>query len=350
MAWRATNKRVTIKDVASLAGVSVTTVSNALNGRTYAMSASTLHRIQEAIRILNYRPNSIARGLVTRYTSTIGLILAEIETPLFLQALNIIEPIARSSGFNILLCNARNQEDEIEALNLLLEKQAAGIIFLSTSNYKDDTPLLELKELGLPVVLINRPTQSDCFDRINWDNEGGVAAAVDHLVRLGHRCIAHMRGPAERQSSEERVQGYLKALAKWGLSYREDYMPLADYTAPQDTWERTTLELLAVTPRPTAIIASDDIVAAVAIRTIKSIGLRVPHDVAVVGIDDQPFSSYFDPALTTVKLPIIEAGRQGIEMLLARISGDCQQPRHIVLPCSLVIRESCGAKLLGQIS
>jgi len=342
------SKRATIKDVAMLAGVSVATVSNALNGRTDAMSASTLHRVQQAIRSLNYRPSSIARGLVTKRTSTIGLILAEIETPLFLQALNVIEPIARSSGFNLLLCNARNLNEEGEALDLLLEKQVAGIIFLSTSQYRDDTHLLELKRVGLPVVLINRPAQSDCFDRINWDNEGGVVAAVEHLVRLGHRRIAHLRGPAERRSSEERVQGYRKALAKWGLEYREDYLPLADYTSPQEMWERATLELLAVKPRPTAIIAADDIVAAVAMRTIKNAGLRVPHDVAVVGIDDQPFAGYLDPALTTVKLPVIEAGKRGIEILLARIAGHTQQTQQIILPCPLIVRESCGARLANR--
>ncbi len=342
---RVAARQVTIKDVAQAAGVSAATVSNALNGRSGTMTAETLQRVQEAIRSLNYHPNSIARGLVTRRTSTIGLIVAEIETPLFLQALNFIEPIARGAGYNVLLCNARNQEDERQALNLLLEQQVAGIIFLSTSQRCDDDRLLELKRLGLPVVLVNRATLHNGFDQINWDNTTGVATIVEHLVRLGHRHIAHLRGPVERRSSDERLQGYQQALEKCGLPYRPDYVRSGDFTAPPDTWRQSTLDLLATSPRPTAIIGADDIVAAVAMRTVKNAGLRVPQDMAVVGIDDQPFSMYLDPALTTIQLPVIEAGKRAIQLLLGRIDGRRVRPQHIKLPCPLVVRESCGATL-----
>jgi LacI family transcriptional regulator len=336
-------KQVTIKDVAQSAGVSAATVSNAINGRSDAMTAETLQRVQAAIRSLNYRPNSIARGLATRRTSTIGLVVAEIETPLFLQALNFVEPIARGAGFNVLLCNARNQEDERQALGLLLEQQVAGIIFLSTSQRRDDERLLELKRMGLPVVLVNRATLQNGFDQINWDNVSGVATIVEHLVRLGHQHIAHLRGPVERRSSDERLLGYRQALEKCGLPYRPDYVRSGDFTAPPDTWRQSTLELLAASPRPTAIIGADDIVAAVAMRTVKSAGLRVPQDMAVVGIDDQPFSVYLDPALTTLQLPVIEAGKRAIQLLLGRIDGRRVRPQHIILPCPLIVRESCGA-------
>jgi DNA-binding LacI/PurR family transcriptional regulator len=345
---RPATKQVTIRDVARAAGVSATTVSNVLNDRTDAMTSETLQRVQEAIRALNYHPSSIARGLVTRRTATIGLILAEIETPLFLQALNFIEPIARGAGYNVLLCNARNLEDERQALNLLLEKQVAGIIFLSTSQYLDDDHLLELQLSGPPVVLINRATIHDRFDQINWDNATGVATAVEHLVRLGHHRIAHLRGPIERRSSDERLQGYRLALEKCGLEYCENYVRPGDFTAPPDTWRQSTLELLALSPKPTAIIAADDIVAAVVIRTVQNAGLRVPQDVAVVGIDDQPFSIYLNPALTTVQLPVIEAGKCAVQMLLDRIASRRATPKRMKLPCPLIVRESCGATLPGE--
>lgn len=341
----ATKKQVTIKDVAQIASVSAATVSNAVNGRTGTMTAETLQRVQEAIRSLNYRPNSIARGLVTRRTSTIGLIVAEIETPLFLQALNHIEPIARGAGYNFLLCNARDQEDERQAIDLLLEQQVAGIVFLSTSQRRGDDRLLELKRLGLPVVLVNRATLHKEFDQINWDNVTGVATIVEHLARLGHRRIAHLRGPVERRSSDERLLGYRQALEKCGLPYRPEYVRSGDFTAPPDTWRQSTLDLLAISPRLTAIIGADDIVAAVAMRTVKHAGLRVPQDMAVVGIDDQPFAMYLDPALTTLQLPVIEAGKLAIQLLLGRIDGRRIRPKHIMLPCPLVVRESCGATL-----
>lgn len=335
-------ERATIKDVARIAGVSVTTVSNAINGRTEAMSEETLNRIQDAIRQLDYRPSRVARSLVTRRTATFGLIIAEIETPLFLQALNIIEPIAREADHNILVCSARNPGEECQAVDLLLEMQVDGIIFLSRSIYGDDDYLLRLPLSAPPIVMVNRTTIHERFDHIHWDNVDGIIKAMDYLVQSGHRYIALLRGPATRYSSEERLQGYKQGLEKHNLAYHEEYVRLGDYEAAPEAWERITRELLKVSPRPTAILASNDTVAAVVMRTIQQAGLRVPQDITVIGNDNQPFCIYLNPALTTVELPILEAGRRAIEILLARISNQLQESEHIRLPCPLIIRESSG--------
>jgi LacI family transcriptional regulator len=337
-------KRVTIKDVAEVAGVSVTTVSNVLNHRTEAMAETTLVRIQEAISSLNYRPSRVARSLVTRQTATIGLIIAEIETPLFLQALNFIEPIARSAGHNVLLCSAQNLADEQQAVNLLLEKQVDGIIFLSTSVYIDDEYLSRLPPSAPPIVIINRSlTHQLGFDQIQWDNQGGVMAVVGYLFQRGHRRIALLRGPASRRSSTERLEGYRRALQRHSLEYCEDYVRLADFEAPQETWAQAATELLALSPRPSAILASNDIVAAVVLRTVQRAGLRIPQDVAVIGYDNQPFCTFLNPALTTVGVPIVEAGRLATEMLLARLAEPHRPLEHVLLPCSLIVRESSEA-------
>ncbi len=334
-------KRVTIKDVAQAAGVSVTTVSNALNQRTEAMAEPTLLRIQEAIHSLNYRPSRVARSLVTSQTATIGLIIAEIETPLFLQALHFIEPIARNAGYNVLLCSAQNLADEQQAVNLLLEKQVDGIIFLSTSLYVDDEYLTRLPLSAPPIVIINRTiTHQLNFDQIHWDNMGGTIAAVTYLVQHGHHCIALLRGPASRRSSTERLEGYRRALQQYGLEYNEDYVQLADFEASPETWVQATRRLLAASPPPTAILASNDIVAAVVLRTLQRAGLRVPQDVAVIGTDNQPFCTFLNPALTTVGVPIIEAGQRAIEMLLTRLAEPHRPPEQVLLPCSLIVRES----------
>lgn len=338
------DKRVTIKDVAQTAGVSVTTVSNVLNDRTEAMTETTLQRIQEAIRSLNYRPSRVARSLVTNQTATIGLIIAEIETPLFLQALNFIEPIARSAGYSVLLCSARNLEDEQQAVNLLLEKQVDGIIFLSTSIYIDDEYLTRLPPTAPPLVIINRTiTHQPGFDQIQWDNRNGIIAAVTYLVQCGHRRIALLRGPASRRCSTERLEGYRRALQQHSLEYLEDYIRLANFEAPQETWAQAAAELLAVSPRPSAILASNDIVAAVVLRTIQRAGLRVPQDVAVIGYDNQPFCTFLNPALTTVGVPIVEAGQLATEMLLTRLAEPHRPLERVVLPCSLIVRESSEA-------
>lgn len=337
---RSTIKRVTIKDVARTAGVSTSTVSNVMNGRTDAMRDETLRSIRTAIKALKYRPSSLGRGLVTRRTETIGLILSEIETPLFLQAVNDIEPIARTARFNVLLSKATNLEDEHEALNLLLEKEVDGIIFLSISEYRSNEHLIELDTSGIPFVLINRPAPIENSDQISWDNAGGMSIAVQHLASLGHRHIAHLRGPLNRRSSAERLDGYRRALEKLNLEVREDYVRSGDYTGSVEVWQQSTMELLNVSPRPTAIVSSTDSVAAIAIKTLQEAGLHVPREMSVVGFDDQPFCTYLNPSLTTVELPVSTAGKHAIELLLRRIRSKETEPERIVLPCPLIIRDS----------
>jgi LacI family transcriptional regulator len=335
-------KAATIKDVARKAGVSITTVSNVLNERTDSMSERTLRRVRCVMRELDYRPNALARSLVTQQTATIGVVIAEIETPLFLHALNTIEPITRDAGYNVLMSNARDPSEEQEVVQVLLEKRVDGFIFLSVSEMIDDDCVPELQRLGIPTVLVNRAERYPGLDQIEWDDLGGVVQAVDYLVDLGHQEIAHLCGPTQRRSGSQRLAGYRAALQHHGLPYRKEYVRPGDYTGDAASWQRSTRALLQLERRPTAIVASDDIVAAVAIKTIQQAGLRVPEDVSVIGIDDQHFCTYLNPALTTVRLPVLEAGRRAVEVVLARIAGKRSEPDHISLPCSLIVRQSCS--------
>ena len=341
---RSSNRnKVTIKEVALASGVSVTTVSNYLNDRMYAMTEKTRQRIADAISSLDFHPSQVAISLVTSHTATIGLVLSEIETPLFLQASNVIEPIARIAGYSILFGNARSPEEEQHVVHLLLEKQVDGIIFLSVSTNFDNDFLGSLPASTPPVVLVNRSTQFDCFDQINWDNANGVVQAVDYLAKLGHQRIAHLKGPANRSSSEERLQGYRLGLEKNGLIFNPAYVCSGDFTSTPESWYQSTLELLNLPIPPTAIIAADDIVAATVIRTVQRAGLRVPEDISVMGIDDQPnFCNYLNPALTTVQLPIVEASKLAIQLLLDHMTGKSKKVKRIMVPCKLILRESCG--------
>jgi LacI family transcriptional regulator len=333
-------KPPTIKHIAKEAGVSISTVSNVLNGNTEEMSADTLARVQQIIEKLNYRPNQVARGLVTRRTATIGLILAEIETPLFLQALTAIERDARVAGYNLLLAHARNDEEEADSLKLLLEKQVEGVILLPTSELKDETDLRELRRAQTPAVMVNRSTRHADFDQINWDNGGGVEAAVGHLAALGHKRVAHLLGPDVRLGTQDRLNGFKLGLSRNGLPLREEYLENGDYTAAPELWQASTRRLMALPEPPTAIVASDDMVAAVVMQTLQELGLNVPRDVSVVGIDDQPFLSFL--SLTTVKLPVVEASRRATEMLLRRIAQPDTPTEHILLPCPLIERRTSG--------
>ncbi|MEJ7901999.1 MAG: LacI family DNA-binding transcriptional regulator [Thermomicrobiales bacterium] len=332
--------RATIKDVARTAGVSVTTVSNVLNGRNGSMTPDTLERVQGAIWDLGFRRSATARSLVRQRTSTIGLVIAEIETPLFLQAIPVIQALARAAEYDVLIYSARDEESEAQAIELLLEKDVAGVVFLSTSAYSNHQPIMTLTDSGKPAVLVNRANAPEVFDRINWDNQGGVEEAVAHLARLGHTRIAHLCGPPHRYSSMERVRGYRAALTRYGLAFDPALVQMIDYTGSQEAWRDATITLLRPGSRPTAIIAADDMIASVAMNTIQQRGLTVPHDISIVGIDDQYFGSVLNPPLTTVQLPVPEAGRLAIELLLARMTGDTAPPRRIVLPCPLLIRAS----------
>ncbi len=221
-----------------------------------------------------------------------------------------------------------------------------GIIFLSISTYLDDDFLGGLPASAPPIVLVNRTTRLNRFDQIHWDNISGIVQAVDYLVQLGRRRIGHLKGPLNRRSTDERLQGYRLGLGQNGLAYDEAYVRSGDFTASPESWHQSTLELLNLPTPPTAIIAADDIVAATVIRTVQCAGLRVPEDISVMGIDDQPyFCTYLNPALTTVQLPIVEAGKLAIQMLLDHMTGQRKKAKRVVLPCPLVMRESCGPNL-----
>ncbi|MEJ5224011.1 MAG: LacI family DNA-binding transcriptional regulator [Anaerolineales bacterium] len=337
--------RTTINHVAQAAGVSISTVSNVINGKTAAMSEETLSRIRAAMRELDYRPSSVARGLAMRRTATLGLVVTEIETPLFLQAVTPIEREARQAGYSLLLVNARNEADEREAVNLLLEKQVDGLMVISTSDPRQNDHLHKVQAEGTPVALINRADLSAEFDQINWDNAAGVKDLTRHFARLGHRRIAILVGPVNRRSTQERLQGYRAGLEASALPFDEDLVRPGDYTASPEDWKNAVEDLLGLTSPPTAMIASDDIVAAVVIRALQEMGKSVPGDVAVAGIDDQPFSQYL--GLTTVQLPVAEAGRQAIRLLFQRITQPTTKTQHIFLPCPLVVRDTCGGKKAG---
>jgi LacI family transcriptional regulator len=337
-------KRATIKDVAQAAGVSVTTVSNVLNGRTEAMADETLQRIQATIRLLNYRPSRVARSLVTQQTGTVGVIIAEIDTPLFFQTLNSIETVAREADHNILLATtSKNLKDEPQVVDLLLEKRVDGIIILSTSAYLEHNHLLDLPPSMPPIVLINRVTPFEGrFDQIDFDHFHGVVNAVDYLAGLGHKLIAHLVGPENRGSTHDRLNGYKAGLEQHRLPLIEAYVVPGNFDQPPENWEKSTLELINVSPRPTAIIAANDRVAAVVMRTIQKAGLRVPEEISIIGIDNQPFCIYLNPALTTVQLPVIEAAEIATNMLLGKLSGQRAEAEQVILPCPLIVRESTG--------
>lgn len=328
--------RATIADVARLAGTSVTSVSNLLNGRTRSMSLSTAERIRSAVTELNFRPSATARALVRQRTALLGVMVSEIETGLFLQGISRMEARAREHEFGVLIAGARTADDEARGIDLFIEKQTDAIIFLSTSASRVNDHLERAADAGIPVVLVNRADAGLRFDHVGWDNRGGIVAAVDHLVGLGHRRIANLVGPPARISTVERIAGYRSALAAHGIPFDPALLAKTDYDDNPSEWGAAALALMRHEDPPTALIAADDIVAGMVMRALASAGYKVPGDVSIVGVDDQPFAEYF--GLTTVRLPILEAGLAAVDLLMARMADPSVPPQRRTLECPLVVR------------
>jgi LacI family transcriptional regulator len=338
-------KGATIKDVAREAGVSITTVSNVLNGRTGAMSAETLGRVNAVMNSLAYCPSSVARSLVTGRVASIAVVLAGGGSSGLFRAVAAIERCASEGGYGISLVIGKDGGSGGRPAGMRGDRQSAGLVIASSSMSDFDDGLLPLLESAAPVVLLNGSPAGPERVQVAWDEAGGVASAVAHLVGLGHRRIAFLTDTAESENSEARRQAYLGAMADHGLRPHDEWMKACSIEAPRDKWRRTLTELASAPPRPTAALAATDAIAAVAMRELQRLGVRVPGDFAVVGMGGSDFCSLLSPALTTMRLPFEEAGRCAAEMLLEMIAGGQSGGQRVALPCSLIVRDSCGTGL-----
>ncbi len=324
--------------VARAAGVSVATVSNYLNGRHNQMSAATRARIQAAIDELGYRPNHIARSLVTRRTVTIGLVISELTNSLYPPVLLGVEAVLRSAGYGLLLANASDIESEKKAIKLMLAKQIDGLIMFSVSFLDiENDHLFMARESGLPVVVINRALpQGAPITQVQLNNIRGGYVATRHLLELGHRRIAHIAGPSSRFTGRDRRAGYLAALAEFGIAPDPALIVEGEYS-----FESGYQAIRRLLPHgPTAIFVGGDAMALGALRALSELGIRVPGDLSLVAYGDPDFVRFATPAITTVHLPIVEAGRVAAELLLEAIAQPDSPPVIRVLEPQLVVRST----------
>lgn len=329
----------TMKDVAREAGVSINTVSRALNGKP-DVNEDTKKRILEIADRLNYVPNSLAKGLVTKNTKTIGVIVSDNANPVFARIIKGTEDFARSKGYNIILCNTDEKyEREEEALRLLREKRVDGLVITLTPAQKKRTDILELKRSGVPFVLLNRHMDEMITDYVINDNVYGAYLAVTHLVKSGHKRIGYISGPSHISSATERLEGYRKALLENNIEFDNSLVKESNLKMEDGT--RLMKEFLQLENRPTAVFAYSDLLAIGVLKALKETKLRVPKDMALVGYDDIEFSSLLEVPLTTVHQPRYRIGEEGAKILINRIEKKDSEGLHqIVLKPELVIRES----------
>lgn len=326
----------TIREVASRAGVSPTTVSHVINNTRF-VSAETRQRVLDAMAELNYRPNVLARSLRRGETRTLGLILPDSANPFFAEIARAIEDSAFTAGYNVILGNSENElAKEQVYVDVLVNKQVDGLIFLASG---DHSPSLEhLVCNGLPVVVVDRRLSGLEVDTVLTDNLQGGLTAARYLLELGHRRIACITGPSNLTPSAERVIGYRRALEEYGLPVDEnlirkgDFHPSSGYLA--------TGELLRQQPRPTAIFICNDMMAIGALRALSEAGLHVPRDCSLVGFDDIELASYITPPLTTIRQDKSALAEAAVELLLGRIAQPDLPARTRILPTQLIERHS----------
>lgn len=338
----------TIKDIAKVANVSATAVSMALNNRP-GVGHKTRQKILRIAKKLNYRPNYIARSLISRRTYTIGFILNSITDPFFPELAEGIEKYANQLGYNLLLCNThRDLQAEKESIDMLRSKGVDGIILATVT--KDDPNILPLIDDGFPFVLINRHHMGPAFkNKINcviFDNYRGGYLGMEHLYRLGHNRIAIITGDVNTSTAVHRTEGSLKALSDYGVKVDQTLIVEGCYQR-HNAYEATKKLILTADP-PTAYFAHDDNMAIGIRQALLEEGLRIPEDVALIGFDNIELGSYAGIDLTTIRQDNYKMGAAGAKILIEQIektsSGVVSQ---LILEAGLVIRKSCGYKLYG---
>jgi LacI family transcriptional regulator len=335
--------RPTIRDIARRAGVSAAAVSHVANDHPGHVSQATRRRVHAVIAALGYRPLGVAKSLRRRASRALGLVISDITSALFAPVARGVESVAVREGYQVLLVNAETMSAEREALSALGAHPVEGVVFMSTSARQDSRHLADAGTI--PVAVINRYGVSPKLIRVLWDDRAGARLAVEHLIRLGHRRIGFIAGPdsgpGARLSAVRRLEGYRVAHRVAGLPMSARLVVPGDYSV--EAGSEGALRLLRLARRPTAILAANDMMAMGVLRGVTQAGLRCPQEVAVVGIGDPPFMAFAAPPLTTVALPVEEAGRRAAERLLAHIRGERADARTDVLPCALIVRHSCGA-------
>jgi len=328
----------TIKDVAQHAQVSVATVSHVINDTRFVAEATRV-RVQQAIEALRYVPSALARSLKSNRTHTVGMMIPNSSNPYFAEIIRGIEDTFYEAGFNVILCNS--DDDPIKQGNyvrLLTEKQVDGLIVMSSGS---DVELLDtLRAARMPQVVVDREIDDLAADLVEVNHEAGGFLATQHLLKLGHRRIGCIAGPLGLSSARERVQGYRRALAEAGVTVDDRLIRGADFTSAGGLAAMTSL--LDSARRPTAVFASNDLMAIGAICAAAQRGLRIPQDVSVVGFDDIALAAHSNPPLTSVVQPKHQTGQLAAQLLLERIADPSRALQRTILQPSLLVRQSSG--------
>lgn len=328
---------VTIYDVAREAGVSMATVSRVVNNNPN-VKPQTRKKVFEAIERLGYRPNAVARGLASKKTTTVGVVIPDISNSIFAEVARGIEDIANMYHYNIILCNAdKKKEKEIRVINTLLEKQVDGLVFMGGA--VTDEHIQAFRTSTVPIVLCATTDESLQFPSVDIDHEGAAMDAVQELIRAGHQRIALIGGSLQDPSiGYARYAGYKKALEQAGIPFREEYVRIGNYR--YESGMETMEYFLELKERPTAVFAVTDEMAIGAIHRIQDFGLRVPQDISVISVDNTHMAAMVRPQLTSVAQPMYDIGAVSMRLLTKLMKNETVDTSRVILPHRLIARQS----------
>ncbi|MGE1110397.1 LacI family DNA-binding transcriptional regulator [Priestia megaterium] len=330
----------TIKDIARVAGVSVTTVSRALNGYS-DVNEKTRQKIAAVARELNYSPNTLARGLVMQKSKTIGLLVSgisreSVKDNFTFEVLCGVNERASTLGYDLILFNTNTMmQREKTYTQLCRERRVDGAIIQGIK--KEDPYLKEVVESDIPCVLVDIPVHSNSVGYVTTDNALGAKKAVEHLASLGHTHIGMINGHEDAFVSQERLNGYREALKECAFSFRSEWVVSGNFEEKKA--EKAARELINRHKEVTAIFCASDLMALGALKACKELGLHVPKEMSIVGYDNIVLASYSSPNLTTVGQEVYQIGYEAADLLIEMLEGKETNMRRY-LDTNLIIRES----------
>jgi DNA-binding LacI/PurR family transcriptional regulator len=334
------DKKVTIADIARLAGVSHMTVSRVLNEKGL-VARNTEERVRKVIEEVGYQPNLIARSLTSKQSMLIGVSIPRTESIMdeyIAQVLSGVLTIIKDNNYRVMLflVDIEREKDTLY-VDIIRRNMIDGLLLFKTK--VDDPKLSVLAKSGRSFVLINHKKIDEEYNFIDTRNEQGAQIAVKYLYELGHRDIAFVAGSLNETNARDRLEGFKNAMSDLGLPCRENCIVYGEFN--RDKAYNEVGKLLALENRPSAIFCSDDYMAIAAMKRIEEAGLAVPKDIAVIGFDNIELSAHVQPELTTIQQPLQELGTRSMELLLDLINGRQKTPIHQFLDVKLVKRQSC---------
>ena len=331
-------KDATLKEVAQLANVSTATVSNVINN-TKHVSEDLKKKVYESMKVLNYKPNEIAKSLKVKQSRLIGILISDISNSFISKVVKGIESTLSEKGYNVLLCSTDSDvEKEKEYLKVLMGKRIDGLIISSSGagNHYDD--LLKAK---VPLVFLNRCPEHLPSNMVMTNNIKGAYMATEHLIKHGYKKIAIITGPMQYSTGRDRYIGYKRALEDYAISYHDELVLEGDFTI--ESGYELTKEIIESKMKIDAIFISNNSMSLGSYKYIKEQGLKIPQDIALYGFDDPEWADVVDPPLSGITQPAFELGVYAAQKMIDTIQGTCPEIREIkYLDPNMIIRKSCG--------